>query len=271
MEDEDWSLLTRCVVGAVLGGLVPYHLVAAYYHVKYYVRRREDAAAWKCQPKRFLTTKQLRSAALAGSANLALGGVASGLLVYAVKRGAVQVPLYWDLTTHGLAYTLVSTVGYFVVADFFAYVVHRLVHLRPLFLHVHRYHHKYVATSPYVATAVHPAELLAQQAMAFLPIFVVPLHGAGVIAVLVYILVFNVIDHSGVKLHSSMPWQGPTTYHDDHHVHFHVNFGQHLMIWDRIFGTLRREGRRYGEDVYGGRGTPDGDASSPAPYVDYGR
>ena len=267
----DWPLLGTCVFWAVLGGLVPYHLVAGYYHRKYYVLRRGDPEAWKCQPKRFLTPKQLRTAVLAGSGNLALGGLVSGVLVYAVRHGDLHVPLYLDVSRYGWTYTVLSTVGYFVVADMFAYWVHRALHIKPLFLHVHRFHHKFVATSPYVATAVHPAELLAQQAMAFVPLFVVPLHVVGVVMVLVYVLVFNVIDHSGVRLTSSLPWQGPTTYHDDHHVHFHVNFGQHLMIWDRVFGTLRRQGRRYGENVYGGRGAVDGEQDTKVlePYVRY--
>ena len=58
----------------------------------------------------------------------------------------------------------------------------------------------------------------------------------------------------GVKLRSIWPWQASTSYHDDHHAHFHVNFGQHLMLWDRLHGTLRRADRRYGEDVFGGEG-----------------
>jgi lathosterol oxidase len=47
-------------------------------------------------------------------------------------------------------------------------------------------------------------------------------------------------------------------YHDDHHLHFHVNFGQHLSFWDRFHNTHRRVGRRYGVDVFGGKGEPDG-------------
>ncbi len=271
MASVDWSLLGGSVFWAVVGGLVPYHLVAGYYHLRYYVLRAHEPETWKCQPKRFLTAKQQRLAVLAGSGNLALGGVVSGLLVYAVRHGDLSVPLYVEVERYGWAYTVLSTIGYFVVADLGAYWVHRAVHLRPLFVHVHRFHHKFVATSPYVATAVHPAELLAQQAMAFLPLFFVPLHVVGVVLVLGYVLVFNVIDHSGVRLRSSLPWQGPTTYHDDHHVHFHVNFGQHLMIWDRLLGTLRRQGRRYGQDVYGGKGRrAEGEAPGELePFVRY--
>lgn len=29
------------------------------------------------------------------------------------------------------------------------------------------------------------------------------------------------------------------------------------MLWDRLHGTLRRHGRRYGPEVFGGRGERD--------------
>ena len=34
-------------------------------------------------------------------------------------------------------------------------------------------------------------------------------------------------------------WQGTTTFHDDHHKHFHCNFGQHVLWFDHLFGTMR--------------------------------
>ena len=58
------------------------------------------------------------------------------------------------------------------------------------------------------------------------------------------------------SVRSRLPWQGPSMFHDDHHVHFHCNFGQCFVLWDRLHGTLRRAGRRYGVDVFGGKGAP---------------
>ena len=88
---------------------------------------------------------------------------------------------------------------------------------------------------------------------------------------LVYQNYVGMLDHSGVDLHSWVPWQPPTRFHDDHHVYFHVNYGQNLSAWDRLFGTYRREGRVYGVEVFGGRGAPAGPGSAPTPLVDYGR
>ncbi|MCA9523787.1 MAG: sterol desaturase family protein [Myxococcales bacterium] len=266
----DWPLLGICLGGAIAAGLVMYHGVAAYYHLRYYVGRRDDPQSWKIQPTRFLSPKLRRSAVWMGSGNLALGGFVTGLLIYAIAKGHLQTPIFFQVSDYGWIYTIATTLGYFVVVDGLNYYVHRLFHTKFLFRHFHRHHHKFTTTNPYTATALHPVELLAQQTASFLPAFIVPLHAVSIGIVLSYILIFNVIDHSGVRLSSSLPWQGPSTYHDDHHVYFHCNFGQHLMIFDKIHGTLRRKDRRYGAEVFGGKGEPNSEhATTRDEFVEY--
>lgn len=263
--EMDWVQWATIVISSVLAGVAALWVVGGYYHLRYYVRRKHEPETWKCQPKRFLRPEQSREAALLSSLNLALGGFISGNMIYAYLHGWDAPKLYTDVAEYGWAYTLATTVLLFLLMDASAYYVHRLFHIKPLFKRFHRIHHRFVATSPFVVVALHPIELLCLQAASFLPIFIFPLHFVSVIVVLVYVLVFNIIDHSGVKLSSSIPWQGPTMYHDDHHKFFHVNFGQHLMIWDRMHGTLRREGRRYGAENFGGKGVGE----SEAPFVKY--
>lgn len=267
MSSIDWSALAVTLFMAMFFGVAIYHAVAGYYHIRYYTLRRHEPETWKCQPKRHLSDAQHRNARMMGTLNLMLGGFVTGLLIHAVQEG-LPTALYYNVAEYGWLYTLVSIPVLFAIIDGSAYYVHRALHFRPLYRRFHHYHHTFVATSPYVATALHPVELLWLQAVSLMWIFLVPLHPVVVGAVLIYILIFNIIDHSGVRLVSSLPWQGPSLYHDDHHACFHVNFGQHLMIWDRMHGTLRREGRKYGDKVFGGRGEG---ASAPAadPFVDY--
>jgi lathosterol oxidase len=265
----NWGAWLAIVIPSILGGLAIFGVVGGYYHVRYYLRRRGEPEAWKCQPRRFLRPEQQRQAIGLSVMNLTIGGVLSGTMIYALLRGA-PIPIYFDTARHGWVYTLGSTVLLFLLVDALAYYAHRLLHHRALFPHVHRWHHRYVATTPFVVTAMHPVEFLVFQAVTFLPLFLIPFHYASVIAVFVYILVFNIIDHSGVRLTSRIPWQGPSAFHDDHHVHFHVNFGQCLTLWDKLHGTLRRVDRRYGAEVFGGRGQPaEGGEKSPPRFVEY--
>ncbi|MCA9562050.1 MAG: sterol desaturase family protein [Myxococcales bacterium] len=264
----DWPMLLVCLGVSIASGLVVFHVVAGYYHIRYYVLRRDDAANWKCQPDRWLRPEQQREAALLSTFNLTLGGTISGILIYCIAKG-MPTPIYLEVSEYGWPYTIASGILLFVLNDGAAYYVHRTLHRKKLFKSIHRYHHRYIATSPYVTTAVHPVELLLLQGASFLPLFFIPVHAGAIGVVLVYILVMNIVDHSGVRLHSSLPWQGPSLFHDDHHKHFHCNFGQHLMIWDRMHGTLRRVKRRYGKDVFGGRGEAENGAAEQDAFVKY--
>ena len=88
---------------------------------------------------------------------------------------------------------------------------------------------------------------------------------------LIYVLLYNIKDHSGIVLTSRLPWQGSSRFHDDHHVYFHCNYGQNLPIFDKLHGTHRRVNRRYGEDVFGGKGAPlEGGGNDDEPeWVEY--
>jgi Delta7-sterol 5-desaturase len=261
-----WTQFTLCLVGAISVGLIIFYLAAAYYHFKYYIRRREDFETWKCQTDRWLKPEQQREAIIRSSINLTIGGINTGILVYAMTQGW-ETPIYMDVSEYGWAYTIFSALALFVFIDAGAYYAHRMFHFRFFYRRYHKIHHRFVSTSPFVTTAVHPFEFLVLQFVSFLPMAFMPVHGVCAALVLTYVLIFNIIDHSGVSLKSSLPWQGPSNYHDDHHRHFHCNFGQHLMIFDRFHGTLRRQERTYGVEVFGGKGA--GDDSKLAPFVEY--
>ena len=270
----EWTAWLGWVALSIMGGWAIFWAVAGFYHVRYYVLRRDRPQEWKCQPRRFLRPDQQRRAALSSTGNLAIGGLLSGTFIYCLQLG-LSSPIYLKVSDYGWSYTLLSTVILFVAIDGMAYYAHRLLHQKTLFRKIHREHHRYVATSPFVTVAMHPVEFVVFQAATFLPLFIVPTWAPAAIVVFVYVLVFNIIDHSGVRLHSRIPWQGASMFHDDHHVHFHCNFGQHLQLWDRVHGTLRRVDRRYGADVFGGKGSAlkgevhADDSSRPPRFVRY--
>ncbi len=257
----DWPALATWMTIAVGVGLAVFHAVAGFYHVRYYVLRAHDPRSWKCQPERWLPARLQRKAVLLSTFNLVVAGSATGVLLYAIDRG-LPTPIYFHVADYGWTYTLLSTVVLFVLVDAIAYYVHRALHHPFLYRTFHRSHHRFVATTPYVTAAIHPVVFIVLQVTTFAPILLIPFHAASIVAVFLYVLIFNIIDHSGVSLGSRLPWQASSHFHDDHHAHFHVNFGQHLTWWDRLHGTLRREGRAYGVEVFGGRGAAIGDASS---------
>jgi lathosterol oxidase len=249
----DWPLLGMWMGIAIGVGLILFHSVAAFYHVKYYVLRADEPESWKCQPERTLPPRLQRRAVLLSSYNLVAAGALTGVLLYAIDRG-MPTPIYYEVAEYGWIYTILSTAALFVMVDAIAYYVHRTLHGKFLYRTFHRTHHAYVATTPYVTAAIHPVVFITLQLTTFAPIMLFPFHAASIVVVFIYVLIFNIIDHSGISLRSRIPWQAASNFHDDHHAFFHVNFGQHLTVWDRLHGTLRVEGRKYGVDVFGGKG-----------------
>lgn len=264
-------MLLSYLLAPVAVGLGMYYVIGALFERRYYRRRRAEAARWKCQPERWPTDRMRRQDLALGTANLVAGSLLSGLLAYHVATGG-KSGIYLDLRRHGLVFTLAGTLLYFLLTDAGLYFAHRLLHRPALFRRIHRWHHRNTVPTAFTAHAMHPAEFFLYQAIMLLPALVFPIYYLGLIVLLLYQNCVALVDHSGIRFRSHLPWQPPPLFHDDHHRYFHVNYGQNLGLWDRLFGTQRRVGRRYGIDVFGGRGAPedhDGPAGGPPRYVEY--
>ncbi len=256
------------VAFAIAGGLGMYLALGGLFELLYYRRRRGDAASWKTQPQRWPNPRARRHELLLGSANMIVASTASGLFAHHVASGGAS-SIYFDLSEHGLAFSIASAILYLVVTDGALYWAHRLLHRRWAFRHIHRVHHRWTSPTAFTAHAMHPLEFALYQGIMLVPLLFWPIHVVGLVIVLVYQNLIAMIDHCGVDLPSALPWQPPARFHDDHHVHFHVNYGQTLGCWDRWFGTWRRVGRVYGEHVYGGKGEPLGAEPGAPRLVDY--
>lgn len=268
LRPADPALVVRNVLGSLAGGLGSYFLIGGFLYYRYYVKQRDEAARWKCQPRRFPTKRVHRYDVRLGLFNMTMGSVLSGLVAYLALRG--HTALSFSVAEHGLLLTIGLALVYFLMTDLGLYLAHRLYHRPSLFRAIHRYHHKNTTPTPFTAYSMHPIEFLTFEGVALLPVFFLPVHAGVVVAVLVYSNYVALLQHSGVRMSSILPWQPATRFHDDHHLCFHVNYGQNLMLWDRLFGTLRRHGRRYGVEVFGGRGAASG-RQDAAGYIDYRR
>ena len=64
------------------------------------------------------------------------------------------------------------------------------------------------------------------------------------------------------------PWQPDCIFHDNHHQHFHVNFGFNIKYWDTLHGTVRQKDKIYREDIFWGKGKDVNDATRSEMSVD---
>jgi lathosterol oxidase len=260
--------MLRYIGQSLLGGVGSYVVLGTLFELLYY-RRRDRAHEWKCQPRRWASPEARREEILLGTANVAAGSTASGLLFYYVSLGGCP-KLYFSCRVDALPYTFFSTLIYYIATDLGLYWAHRLYHSRPLYRAIHCVHHRWISPTAFTAAAMHPVELATYHSIMVLPIFFVPLNAYALLATVALTQYRALSAHSGVKLHSWLPFGAPAQFHDDHHVHFHVNYGQNMLLWDRLFGTVRRKDRRYGADVFGGNGAPAAEPRCAGPW-DYGR
>jgi lathosterol oxidase len=260
-----WALYVGCSVAVSLvtfwggGGLL---------HHVFYVRRRASAAAWKLQAARWLPARLGRHAFFLGSVNIVMGSVIGGTFAWRIARGGFT-QLYFDPGRYGLWYLPVSALLLFFAIDAGLYYSHRALHGRFLFRHIHRWHHRYTAPTVFTTTAVHPLEFLTFEAFLVLPAFVIPAHVAVYVLVIAYTYFIGMVDHCGIRVSWPLPLHGNNRFHDDHHVYFHCNYAHHTMLFDRLHGTVRRVGRHYDEQTFGGRGAPvagSDAAARPFPY-----
>ncbi len=133
-------------------------------------------------------------------------------------------------------------------AGFYFYCHHRLLHVGPLYRHVHSWHHKNINTGPWSGLAMHPVEsfILMTDTLMF---FIVPAHPIHVIFLLFHHGVGAPTSHTGfekVKVGEKGAVEVGDFFHQLHHRYFDCNYGTWETPWDTWFQTFHD-------------GTPEGD------------
>lgn len=175
----------------------------------------------------------LSAGVFAGVAALTLSGYDWGL-----------TRLYHDPYQYGLGYLGVSYGAVLVLQDTYFYFTHRLLHHPWLFRWLHQGHHRSRYPTPWTSFAFDPLEAIGQSLFLVGVICVVPLHFMTVMAVLVTMTIWAVINHLGIDhLPRSFPHQwfgkwciGPA-HHAIHHRKYRWHYGLYFTFWDHLLGT----------------------------------
>ena len=156
-----------------------------------------------------------------------------------------------------LTSVLLQTLLGVVVIDAWLYWKHRLLHTPAMFV-FHRKHHTFRDPTPFAGFAVGPVESL----LTFWPILLLCIPAATHWTPLYFALIggfvlLNFYLHCGVTLgwvEATLPRVGLNTsaFHNVHHSHAVVNFGEAMTWWDRICGTRLEDqsGRRRKTSTY---------------------
>lgn len=176
--------------------------------------------------------------------NILLGYVATIGITYVLFR-----------ETHAVAggivpedFRITSAIAYFLAVDCLGYWSHRLSHTVPTLWNLHHVHHSAPEFNIVNSFRSHPVETAISRIFVAIPataLFIPDTSslGAGILAYFALTKLLNLLQHSKIK--SDLGWAGKIVvspaHHRIHHStnldHFDRNFGNSLIIWDKLFGT----------------------------------
>jgi sterol desaturase/sphingolipid hydroxylase (fatty acid hydroxylase superfamily) len=146
---------------------------------------------------------------------------------------------------------LLQVIGAFLIGDFLTYVTHYLRHKVRWFWFFHSIHHSQENLNPFTAHRVHAFEAIINTFVRTVPIAFV----GGKPAHWTFLIVFNAtwdfFTHANLRTDL-----GPLgrfivspQFHRIHHSalpqHFDKNFGERIVLWDWLFGTMEKDTHVY--------------------------
>ncbi len=131
-----------------------------------------------------------------------------------------------------------------IAYDTWFYWMHRLLHTKPFYRPIHRWHH---LSLPSVAWSNNSDTLLDNmflQSYWLAAHLILPVAPAVLLAHKLYDHVSGIIGHSGVEHGGAITYPpspfNSVTHHDQHHRYFNCNYSPHFTVWDRLMGTLHK-------------------------------
>ena len=123
--------------------------------------------------------------------------------------------------------------------EFHFYWVHRLIHWKPLYKHVHYLHHKNKNPNAWSGMAMHPVETIIYLSVCLIH-FIVPSHPIHFLFDLQHAALGPANGHHGYEgpiIKDKLPTG--SYFHYLHHRYFECNYGESTIPLDRWFGTFR--------------------------------
>jgi sterol desaturase/sphingolipid hydroxylase (fatty acid hydroxylase superfamily) len=163
--------------------------------------------------------------------------------ILSAYRGGITL-IYSQYEPNGLWYLGISYGAVLILQDTYFYFTHRWFHHRSLFRWLHQGHHRSPDPTPWTSFAFDPLEAIIHSLFLLGIIFIIPLHFITLIAVLVTMTIWAVLNHLGIdRLPLSFPhhWLGRwfigPAHHSIHHRNYSVHYGLYFTFWDKLLGT----------------------------------
>jgi sterol desaturase/sphingolipid hydroxylase (fatty acid hydroxylase superfamily) len=147
--------------------------------------------------------------------------------------------LAWPVSIWSVALSfIVSMIAY----DTWFYWMHRLLHTKPFYRPIHRWHHQSLPSVSWSNNSDTLLDNMFLQSYWLAAHLILPIAPAVLLAHKLYDHITGIIGHSGVEHGGGITFPpspfNSVTHHDQHHRYFNCNYSPHFTIWDRMMGTL---------------------------------
>ena len=230
LTNGEYLIATTLVVYALL--------IATYFITGWLFFSNDPARADKIQPGRALAAAKVRRDVIQSVRSLASIAFmfAIGHVLY--TRYHIGWPewaaSYWSIP---LSFVL-SMIAY----DTWFYWMHRLLHTKPFYRPIHRWHHLSLPSVAWSNNSDTFLDNLFLQSYWMAAHLIVPAAPAVLLVHKLYDHVSGIIGHSGVEHGGGICFppspMNSVTHHDQHHRFFNCNYAPHFTLWDRLMGTL---------------------------------
>jgi lathosterol oxidase len=221
--------------------LLRYFLVAGGMYVFFYTPNRQPATEPEMRP-RSPDLRVMQHDILLSIFSAGVFALAAAFIMSAYGWGMTRI--YSHSQQYGLGYLGLSYVAVLVLQDTYFYFTHRLFHHPLLFRWLHQGHHRSRYPTPWTSFAFDPWEAIVQSLFLIGIVFVIPLHFVTLIAVLITMTIWAVLNHMGLdRLPLSFPhhWLGKwfigPAHHSIHHLKYTQHYGLYFTFWDKLLGT----------------------------------
>ncbi len=144
-----------------------------------------------------------------------------------------------------------------IVADFLAYVFHRALHQYAWLWRFHRVHHSSRRMDWLANVRLHPIDKIFGDCFQFILIFLLGFASAPLLAYTIFLGFQGFLNHSNTRINFGfLRWMiASPQFHHWHHCDdpeaYNKNFAPHLVIFDRLFGTIYLPRERSMPERYG--------------------